>query len=186
MTKLKGPFLEVNPDLCLGCHTCELACAVAHTRSGTLIGAVLAREPLSPRDQVVQVADVRFPTQCRQCEDAPCVKVCPTGATFRTETYTAVNANRCIACGLCSMVCPFGAIHITTVRVNGRIKRAASKCDLCVDRPDGPACVEACPTKAIRLVVSREAIEMARKASAQRYLEAIQSQRELQKSAGKE
>jgi Fe-S-cluster-containing hydrogenase component 2 len=79
------------------------------------------------------------------------------------------------------MVCPFGAIHITTVRVNGRIKRAASKCDLCVDRPDGPACVEACPTKAIQLVVSREVIEAARKASAQRYLEAIQSQRELQK-----
>jgi hypothetical protein len=46
--------------------------------------------------------------------------------------------------------------------------------------------VEACPTNAIRLVVSREVITAARKASAQRYLEAIQIQRELQKSAGKE
>lgn len=180
MTHLKGPFLEVDPDRCLGCHTCELACAVAHTRSGTLIGAILAHEPLSPRDQVVQVANVNFPTQCRQCEDAPCVKVCPTGATFRTETYTAVNVNRCIGCGLCTMVCPFGAIHITTVQVNGHTKRAATKCDLCVERPEGPACVEACPTHAIRLVVSREVIESARKASAQRYLEAIRIQKELQ------
>jgi electron transport protein HydN len=84
------------------------------------------------------------------------------------------------------MVCPFGAVHITTVRVNGYTKRAATKCDLCVDRQAGPACVEACPTNAIRLVVSREVITAARKASAQRYLEAIQIQRELQKSAGKE
>jgi Fe-S-cluster-containing hydrogenase component 2 len=78
------------------------------------------------------------------------------------------------------MVCPFGAIHITTVQVNGHTKRAATKCDLCVERPEGPACVEACPTHAIRLVVSREVIESARKASAQRYLEAIRIQKELQ------
>jgi carbon-monoxide dehydrogenase iron sulfur subunit len=181
MTQLKGPFLEVNPDLCMGCHTCELACAVAHTRSGTLFGAILNNEFLNPRNQVVQVAEIRFPTQCRQCEDAPCVKVCPTGATFRTETYTAVNLNRCIACGLCTMVCPFGAIHITTVQVNGHTKRSATKCDLCVDREEGPACVSACPTKAIRLVVPKEVIASARMSSAQRYLEAIKVQRELQK-----
>lgn len=181
MTQLKGPFLEVNPDLCLGCHTCELACAVAHTRSQSLIGAVVSGEPLTSRNQVLQVADVRFPTQCRQCEDAPCVKVCPTGATFRTETYTAVNANRCIACGLCTMVCPFGAIHIATVKANGHTKRAATKCDLCVDRLGGPACVEACPTKAIRMVIPKEVIQSARRSAAERYLEAIRVQRELQK-----
>ena len=181
MTELKGPFLEVNPDLCLGCHTCELACSAAHTRSGTLLGAVLAGEPLNPRNQVLQVASVRFPVQCRQCEEAPCVKVCPTGATYRTATYTAVNANRCIACGLCAMVCPFGAIHITTVGMNGRQKRAAIKCDLCVDRDGGPACVDACPTKAIRLVVPSQVIQAARRTSAQRYLEAIESHKQLQK-----
>lgn len=180
MTQIKGPFLEVDPDRCLGCHTCELACAVAHTRSGTLMGAILAGEPLNPRDLVVQVAEVRFPTQCRQCEDAPCVKVCPTGATFRTETYTAVNVNRCIGCGLCTMVCPFGAIHIATVQVNGHTKRAAIKCDLCVDRPAGPACVESCPTQAIRLVVAREVIHQARQTTAERYLDAIRTQKELQ------
>jgi Fe-S-cluster-containing hydrogenase component 2 len=181
MADLHGPFIMVDPDRCLGCHTCELACAVAHTGSGTLFGAVLGNEPLTPRNRVVQVAEVRFPTQCRQCQEAPCVKVCPTGATFRTETYTAVNPNRCIACGLCATVCPFGAIHLSTVQVNGKTKRAAVKCDLCVDRPGGPACVEACPTQALSLVTPREVMETALKASAERYLEALQSQRALQR-----
>jgi Fe-S-cluster-containing hydrogenase component 2 len=65
--------------------------------------AVAAGETLSARNRVVEVFSSRFPAQCRQCEDAPCVKVCPTGATYRTETYTAVNPKLCIACKLCRM-----------------------------------------------------------------------------------
>jgi Fe-S-cluster-containing hydrogenase component 2 len=141
---------------------------------------MLEGEPLTPRNHVVQVAEVKLSTQCRQCEDAPCVKVCPTQATFRTETYTAVNANRCIACGLCTMVCPFGAIHISTVPVNGKTKRAAAKCDLCVDRPEGPACIEACPTKALSLAQPREVMKAAIQSSAERFLEALESQKQLQ------
>jgi carbon-monoxide dehydrogenase iron sulfur subunit len=176
MSELQGPFIMVDPERCLGCHTCELACATAHTGAGTLLGAVIAGEPLVPRNRVVQVAEVRFPTQCRQCEDAPCVKVCPTGATFRTETYTAVNTNLCIGCHLCMMVCPFGAIHVKPVKVNGTVKRAAAKCDLCVDRPAGPACVEACPTKAISITIPREIVDSSRQAAAERFLQALQSQ----------
>jgi Fe-S-cluster-containing hydrogenase component 2 len=67
------------------------------------------------------------------------VRVCPTGATYQTATYTAVNPKLCIACKLCMMVCPFGAIHISSVQVNSRSKPAAIKCDLCVDREDGPS-----------------------------------------------
>jgi carbon-monoxide dehydrogenase iron sulfur subunit len=176
---VEGPFILVNPERCLGCHTCEIACAVAHTRSGTLFGAVLGGEPLTPRNRVVQVAEVRFSTQCRQCEDAPCVKVCPTGATFRTETYTAVNPNLCIGCRLCMMVCPFGAIRVSTVQVDDRTKRAATKCDLCVDLPAGPACVEACPTKALSLRYPREVMQQATEATARQFLEALESQQRL-------
>lgn len=181
MSKISGPFLMVNPERCEGCHTCEMACAVAHTRSGTLFGAVLSSEALFPRNRVIKIADVRLPAQCRQCEDAPCVKVCPTGATFRTETYTAVNPNLCIACKLCMMVCPFGAIQTTEMRVGERTKRAAVKCDLCVDRPGGPACVEACPTKAITLSQPKEVMEAAIHTSSERYLEAIKAQATLAK-----
>jgi len=160
----------------MGCHTCEVVCAVAHSRAGDLSAAMVAGETLSARNRVVQVATTRFPTQCRQCEDAPCVRVCPTGATYQTATYTAVNPKVCIACKLCMMVCPFGAIHISSVQVNSRSKPAAIKCDLCVDREDGPACIAACPTRAISLAQPREVMNEAIQDSAQRYLAAIQAQ----------
>ena len=176
MNDHSGPFLLVNPDRCMGCLTCEVVCAVAHSRSGALSAAMVAGETLSPRNRVVQVAATRFPTQCRQCEDAPCVRVCPTGATYQTATYTAVNQKLCIACKLCMMVCPFGAIHISSVQVNSRSKPAAVKCDLCVDRADGPACVAACPTHAISLAHPRAVMNEAIQDSAQRYLAAIQAQ----------
>ena len=183
---VEGPFILVNPEHCLGCHTCELACAAAHTEAGTIIGAVLAGERLQPRNYVVQVDSVKLSTQCRQCEDAPCVRVCPTGATSRTETYTAVDQRLCIGCRLCMMVCPFGAIRVATTEVAGREKKAAFKCDLCVDRPEGPACVEACPTKALSLRYPREVIQQATKATAQQFLEALESQQKLTSSPQQE
>lgn len=175
MSDLHGPFIMVNPEHCIGCHSCEMACAVAHTNSGNLFSAVLNSEPLVPRDRVVFVGSVRFPAQCRQCEDAPCVQVCPTGATFRTETYTAVNSKACIGCRLCMMVCPFGAIRITPTQVNGGLKPTAVKCDLCAERPQGPACVEACPTKAITLTEPQAVMETAIQNSAKQFLAALSS-----------
>lgn len=176
---VEGPFILVNPDRCLGCHTCELACAAAHTDAESVIGAVLTGERLQPRNYVLQVDSVKLSTQCRQCEDAPCVRVCPTGATYRTETYTAVNERLCIACRLCTMVCPFGAIRMATTEVDGRQKRAALKCDLCIDRPAGPACVEVCPTGALSLRYPRDVIQQATRDTARQFLEALESQQEL-------
>ncbi len=179
MSDHSGPFLLVNPERCMGCHTCEVACAVAHSRSGDLSSAMAAGETMSPRNRVVQVATVRFPTQCRQCEDAPCVRVCPTGATYQTATYTAVNPKVCIACRLCMMVCPFGAIHTSLVQINNHSKLAAIKCDLCVDREEGPACIAACPTHAISLAKPRDVMNEAIQDSAERYLAATQAQNRL-------
>jgi len=176
---VEGPFILVNPERCVGCHTCELACAAAHTQAGSIIGAVLAGERLQPRNRVVQVDSVKLSTQCRQCEDAPCVRVCPTRATTRTETYTAVDQRLCIACRMCMMVCPFGALHVATATLAGRDKRAAFKCDLCVERAGGPACVEACPTKALSLRYPRQVVEQAGKDTARQFLEALASQQEL-------
>jgi Fe-S-cluster-containing hydrogenase component 2 len=179
MRELEGPFILVNPERCVGCHTCELACAAAHTTAGTIIGAVLAGEKLHRRNRVVQVNSVKISTQCRQCEDAPCVRICPTGATYRTETYTAVDQSKCIGCRLCMMVCPFGAVHVSTTTMKGREKAAAFKCDLCVDRLGGPACVEACPTKALSLKYPTEVIREATHAAARQYLDALESQKQL-------
>jgi carbon-monoxide dehydrogenase iron sulfur subunit len=184
MSKLESPFILVNPERCVGCHTCELACAAAHTTADSVIGAVLAGEKLHPRNRVVQVVAgggqiVKLSTQCRQCEDAPCVRVCPTKATYRTETYTAVNEQLCIGCRLCMMVCPFGAIRVVSTSVAGRDKAAAIKCDLCIDRPGGPACVEACPTKALSLRYPTQVMREAGQSTARQFLEALESQQQL-------
>jgi Fe-S-cluster-containing hydrogenase component 2 len=61
MSDHSGPFLLVNPDRCMGCHTCEVVCAVAHSRAGDLSAAMVAGETLSARNRVVQVATTRFP-----------------------------------------------------------------------------------------------------------------------------
>ena len=175
---IESAFILADPEHCLGCRTCELACAAAHTEASTVIGAVLTGERLQPRNSVIQVDSVRLPTQCRQCEDAPCVRICPTGAVYRTETYTAVDQRLCIGCRLCMMVCPFGAIHVSTATVAGRDKRAAFKCDLCADRPDGPACVEACPTNALSLRYPREVIQDAARTTSRQFLEALESRQQ--------
>jgi len=53
------------------------------------------------------------------------------------------DSNRCVGCWMCLMVCPFGAIaHNVETGI-------AVKCDLCKDEPEGPSCVQACPTKAL-------------------------------------
>lgn len=179
MTGETGPYLFIDPDKCTGCHSCEMACAVAHTGSGSLFNALLNHEALTPRNRVLQIGEVKMTTQCRQCEDAPCVKVCPTGATYQTSTYTAVNPNLCIACKLCMMVCPFGAIKITNFQENEQTKRVAMKCDLCIGRPGGPACVEACPTHAISIMHPKEVQEAAIHASAERYLAAVKAQAKI-------
>lgn len=179
----EGPFLLVDPGRCVGCRTCELACAAAHTRAGGLMAAWAAGEPLQPRNRVLEVDGRRLSLQCRQCEDAPCVKVCPTGATSRTETYTAVDARLCIGCHLCVMVCPFGAIRIGPNPASGYARRTAFKCDLCVERPGGPACVEACPTRALSLRYPRQVMLESGRDAARQFLAALESGHRLQTGA---
>ena len=105
-------------------------------------------------DRVVEAAGIRTPIQCRQCEEAPCALVCPSGAISREEGMIWLDKRLCFGCKSCVMVCPFGAIQ---VRDEGK----AMKCDLCVDSPaeisaSQCACIRACPTKAISLVDSEE------------------------------
>jgi Fe-S-cluster-containing dehydrogenase component len=102
------------------------------------------------RVQIVALGTQAVPLQCQQCEDAPCAAVCPTHALSRLGPSETVVFKRetCIGCSSCILVCPFGVIR----RADGGIM---AKCSLCYDRlAEGKqtACVEACPTKARKLV----------------------------------
>jgi Fe-S-cluster-containing dehydrogenase component len=86
------------------------------------------------------------PKLCNHCEDAPCVQVCPVGATFSTEDgVVLVDEDYCVGCGYCIQACPYGA------RWKHPEKRVAAKCTWCYHRLEQglvPACVEVCPTQA--------------------------------------
>jgi carbon-monoxide dehydrogenase iron sulfur subunit len=142
--------LIVDIRKCLACKSCEIACAVEHSRSKTLEGA-LAESPRPQKMVEVEAAgEFAVPIQCRHCEDAPCIPVCPTAAINRRDENgpVIIEQDRCIGCKFCLIVCPFGVIDMSR---NGR---AAIKCDLCLGRAaEGlePACVESCPTRALKL-----------------------------------
>src|SRR4030042_2105263 len=147
---MKRIYCEI--DKCLACRSCELACATVHSTSKDLVKAI---SEISSPVRFIQVEAVdrkgslghlrSIALQCRQCDEPDCVKDCISGVLDRDEKskMVAINADKCVACWSCIMVCPFGVI----VRHEGL--HQALKCDHCPDL-ETPACVKACPTKALQ------------------------------------
>lgn len=158
--------LTIRPERCMGCRSCEIACAVAHSESKNLYSAI--GEKPAPRKRICleYIPDlvVSLPITCRHCKDAPCVSVCPTKALFQDETTSMVSHNpeRCVDCWNCSTVCSRFVSLYNMILVMGcwtssmncnhkvinRQAEAGIRCNLCEGR-DLPACVEACPTHAL-------------------------------------
>ncbi len=171
-------FIVADPDKCIGCRTCEIACVVAHS-SKDIFTAPLSQIEFFPRLNVIKTAAVSAPIQCRQCEDAPCAKVCPVKCITTKNGRIHVDEKECIGCKTCAIACPIGAIDmVTEVREGEKILQArlrikdhdcsedekeriiAHKCDLCGERLEGPACAEVCPTKAFKIVKQEDLEKM--------------------------
>jgi carbon-monoxide dehydrogenase iron sulfur subunit len=142
MQEQKEIFVKI--DRCVGCRSCTIACAVAHSESNSLFGAISEKPMPKSRVYVEWVPpDRKVPLVCRNCDEAPCMSACICGAISRNEQGIPItDRDKCIGCWTCVMVCPYGVIgrHQETHK--------AYRCDRCPDR-DIPACVEACPTKAM-------------------------------------
>jgi carbon-monoxide dehydrogenase iron sulfur subunit len=151
----------VRLDRCMGCRSCEIACAVEHSKAKNLFVAIGERPTPRKRLHVENPEGLKMPMVCRHCEDAPCVEVCRTGATVKDAITGIVTKNeeRCIGCWMCAMVCPYGMV--------GRQKevRIAVKCDLCPDL-DVPACVAACPTGTLVFTEQEEFAKIVRQDAA--------------------
>lgn len=131
----------VKTKHCLGCKSCEIACAVAHSKSLTLTSA-LHETPLPlPRVRVKTSQSARFVLmQCRHCKKPKCVAVCEYGAISKDIDYrTIIDETKCTGCFKCVAACPFGAMVVEKER------RIVLVCDRCKDLGE-PACVRACPT----------------------------------------
>jgi anaerobic carbon-monoxide dehydrogenase iron sulfur subunit len=142
----------VNPERCVACRTCEIACAVNRSSlSRKLPEAIYEAVPPLPRVRVEPGATEKgFPVQCRHCDEAPCLDACPAGALYRDEEgLVGVRDERCVGCWMCVMVCPFGAPQPF------RSYRKIIKCDRCKGM-ESTYCVESCPTGAMILVDSED------------------------------
>lgn len=153
-----------RPERCVGCMQCMLACAVAHSRTGSLFGATL--ESPRPRSRIhIGVAAINsgFPNRCRHCNPAPCMMACLPGAIFRAADVETVliDPDKCINCASCAMACPFGVIRFHCDAAAPPDKQVAVKCDNCLIRQENgliPACVETCKAGALTFEEPDEAL----------------------------
>lgn len=157
--------LVIDLDTCVGCHACVVSCKEWNTGGypaplsdlnpygAGQTGAWLNRVHSYEIGEGEAGRTVHFPRSCLHCEQAACVTVCPTGASYKREEdgIVLVDEQLCIGCGLCAWACPYGARELDPV--GGVMK----KCTLCIDRiyneniaeeERQPACVRACPAKA--------------------------------------
>ncbi len=125
----------VHKKICVGCRSCEMACAWAKEQ---------ALDPRVARIWVKknEASGDEWPVVCIQCDT--CVDVCPTAAISKDEEagWITVDRDKCIACGTCVETCPIGAMRM------GPEGDWAMVCDTCFGKS---ACVEICPTKAVTL-----------------------------------
>ena len=141
----KGFIFDLNK--CTGCNACQIACSIENE-------VIL---PLNWRQvhtfNIQKQPDIpvfNISIACNHCQDAPCLKYCPTLAISKNETTGAVliNEELCIGCKYCSWVCPYDApVFNSAVGI-------MEKCTFCNHRLEEnlePACVTLCPTSALQL-----------------------------------
>ncbi|MDM7913823.1 MAG: 4Fe-4S dicluster domain-containing protein [Candidatus Eisenbacteria bacterium] len=177
---LFGYALDISR--CIGCRRCVYACVEENNPSrDPQVQWIRVLEmdkekgvDLSEADayydpeQVPQEGKFYVPVSCQQCENPPCTKVCPTGATWtEPEGIVVIDYDWCIGCRYCMAACPYGARHFNwaapsipsdelnpNMHVLGnrpRPKGVVEKCTFCIQRTRAgryPACVEVCPVGA--------------------------------------
>ena len=132
---------------CIGCHSCEVACAeqndlpveIALRRVGVVENA----------DPYPETRRFHISMACNHCLDPACLSGCPTNAYEKLSSgIVDHHADDCIGCGYCSWNCPYD------VPVMHPTKKIVTKCDMCKSRLEAggtSACVDACPTHAIKI-----------------------------------
>jgi Fe-S-cluster-containing dehydrogenase component len=167
---------------CIGCRRCVYGCVDENNQSrdpqvqwirvlqmNKETGVDFSEaDPYYQPSEVPQEGKFYVPVACQQCRNAPCTKVCPTGATWtEPDGIVVIDYDWCIGCRYCMAACPYGARHfnwsepsIPKGALNAkthclgnrpRAKGVVEKCTFCIQRTRAgryPACVEVCPVGA--------------------------------------
>ena len=145
----------IDTDRCTACDDCVRACASAHNNNPRFVRH-------GPEHDNLMVSNA-----CMHCVDPVCLIGCPTGAIHRTQDgLVIIDDIICIGCATCADSCPYDNIRMVEIRdENGAfivdqdtqapiVK--ATKCDLCLEQPGGPACQRACPHDALTRIDLRD------------------------------
>ncbi|MDR7542336.1 MAG: 4Fe-4S dicluster domain-containing protein [Armatimonadota bacterium] len=129
---------------CIGCHACTVACKAEHLVPLGVNRTYVKQVEVGVWPAVRRQFQV---TRCNQCDDPPCVHICPVTAMFRRpDGIVDFDREVCIGCKACIAACPYDAIYIDPE------SHSAEKCNFCAHRIDlglEPACVVVCPERAI-------------------------------------
>jgi Fe-S-cluster-containing dehydrogenase component len=182
---IPGVLFGYGLDLsrCIGCRRCEYACVdennqskdpqihwitVLRFKKGEKWVDLEESDKYYNPDLVPEPDYFYMPVQCQQCENPPCVRACPTQATWKEpDGIVVIDYNWCIGCRYCMAACPYGARHFNWAEPSRkpeeinpkthylgnrpRYKGVVEKCTFCIQRTRNgryPACVEACPVGA--------------------------------------
>ncbi|WP_433634105.1 4Fe-4S dicluster domain-containing protein [Halomicrococcus sp. NG-SE-24] len=162
--------MVIDLQKCVGCDSCTVACkAENRTPPGVSYNVVMEEE----HGEFPNVTRTNVPRPCMQCDNPPCVQVCPVSATYKMDNGVVnVDYDRCIGCRYCMIACPYGARYFDfgdnyddEVMGSGEVTSPeygvdrgsredgkspvgnVRKCSMCMhrlNRGEEPACVETC------------------------------------------
>lgn len=177
--------MVIDVGACIGCRTCMWGCKKENNISDTMSAYWIELFQMDygislighvPLDELEAGATTSYskspledkwylPVQCNHCDNPPCVKVCPTGATYKADDgIVMMDYEKCIGCRFCVVSCPYNARRFNWFKpelrpeeINDKVPvrplGVVEKCTFCAHRTrEGklPRCVEVCPVKARR------------------------------------
>ena len=152
----RSGVIEVDGSLCMTCRECEVSCSLYHDGecSPNLSLIRIQYDDFTPGNPVIFV--------CKQCDWPACYYACASrwddDSAIRIDETTGaryVDPEKCRGCGACLRACPLTPAHSVISFKKGN-KRIYFKCDLCYDRPEGPVCVDVCPSEALKFITVAE------------------------------
>ncbi len=159
--------MVIDLGRCIGCNACSIACKQQY---GTPPGVFYSHVSITEVGKYPDARQTPLPVLCNHCENAPCVDVCPTGASVKQDNgIVTIDANTCIGCRYCMVACPYNVrqfigsepqgyfpdkggfnVYEKVMYANHEVG-TVEKCSFCATRVAAgelPACVLTCPGQA--------------------------------------